>query len=76
METNSVSPDANLSTRDGLPILLFAYFEKQTRPYIGVYYNVDEWISCSWHKDGTYLDGKTCALDMIITNAMVHQSAA
>jgi hypothetical protein len=66
------SPHPNIVTRDGCPVMLFAYMSKQIRPYLGIYYNKDEWIACSWTKDGAYIckDSK-CGLDLITVKDLI-----
>lgn len=48
--------EPNVTTRDGAPVILFAYMSKQDRAYLGIFYCGDSWIACSWNRNGTYLD--------------------
>lgn len=67
MLTNPTTTEPNVTTRDGAPVILFAYFEKQQRSYTGVFYNRDTWIACSWNKNGTYLaNDAECGMDLVI----------
>jgi hypothetical protein len=46
--------------------MLFAYMSKQQRVYLGIFYNRDEWIACSWNKDGSYIaKDATCGMDLV-----------
>jgi len=53
IDPTEISP--NVTTRDGAPVMLFAYFTRQPRPYAGAYFYDGSWISLTWNKDGTYI---------------------
>jgi hypothetical protein len=55
MRIDPNNPHPNVVTRDNQPVMLFAYMSKQQRPYLGIFYNREEWIACSWNKDGSYI---------------------
>ena len=74
MVIDPTEAEPNVVTRDGSPIILFAYMSKQQRPYLGMFYNKDSWIACSWTKDGSYLGkGSTCGMDMVIVKALIKE---
>jgi len=58
-------PHPNVMTRDGCPVMLFAYMSKQQKSWLGIYYSKDAWIACSWNKDGSYLSGSKTGMDLI-----------
>lgn len=74
-----IDPDnihPNVVTRDGCPVMLFAYMSKQQRVYLGIYYNKSEWIACSWNKDGSYLGtGAKCGMDLIVVKDLIDEQA-
>jgi hypothetical protein len=72
LHTDPAKPHPNIVTRDNCPVMLFAYMSNQQRCYLGIYYNRDEWIACSWNKDGSYLskDSKT-GMDLITVKDLI-----
>jgi len=73
LDPTEVSP--NVTTRDGAPVMLFAYFSHQQRVYAGAYFYNDAWISLTWNKDGTYIS-KLCpsGADLLIVPVPPTQS--
>ncbi len=72
LNPTEISP--NVTTRDGAPVMLFAYFEKQVRPYAGAYYYDGNWISLTWNKDGTYIcKASPSGADLMIVKAPQYQ---
>lgn len=60
-----VSP--NTMTVGGLNVMVLADCGEQERPLIGAYFNYDEWIACSWNRDGTYSNNdRLTDLDLVI----------
>lgn len=75
MIQNPTTVEPNVTTRDGAPVMLFAYFEKQQRSYTGVFFNRDTWVACSWNKNGTYLnENAKCGMDLIIIKNLLKDS--
>ncbi len=74
MKVDPTEPHPNVVTRDGAPVILFCYMSKQQRPYLGIFYNRDEWIACSWNKDGSYVS-KECktGMDIITLRDLIDQ---
>jgi hypothetical protein len=77
IKLNPTIAEGNVTTRDGAPVMLFAYFEKQQRTYIGAFYNNDAWIGCSWFSSGHYI-GKDapCGMDLVIRNIELIKATA
>jgi len=72
MRIDPNNPHPNVLTRDGQPVMLFAYMSKQQRPYLGIYYNKAEWIACSWNKDGSYICAEQrCGMDLVVVKDLL-----
>jgi len=64
---NPVVTESNVTTRDGAPVMLFAYFGEQERCYHGAWFAGETWMPCTWDRQGVYnADKKTCGLDLMI----------
>jgi hypothetical protein len=64
MLTNPTNIEKFIKTRDGANVILLAEFEDQERCFIGVYWDNEKWVACSWLKCGFYLDKGECGLDL------------
>lgn len=57
---------ACVTTRSGCPVVLYGYFVRQVRPYVGMFYYNDSWVGCSWSKSGAYIGDELCDMDLMV----------
>ena len=66
------NPIPTVTTRCGYPVILFCYFKKQQRSYLGCFYSRDTWVACSWNKDGTYVgEDQVTDMDLVTIKDLV-----
>lgn len=65
-------PEPHIVTRDGHPVMIFAYFKRQQKSFIGAFYTKETWVACSWNKDGTYIGPEQANdMDIVIVRDML-----